>query len=175
MLVEKLRFLKTKIVLAKGFIGDLFLQKEEKVLKKSCADNVGKKLKNRREFLEISIEEISDHLKIKANYVDLLEKNDIESLSHKIYLTGFVRSYCTFLKIDNETVDQYLQIIAGGYSKNHLLNLDYQEKQNPSRKYLVNSSIVLITIYLFLMIFGAINSHNFDLTGMIIENFNQNE
>ncbi|MFT6219499.1 MAG: cytoskeletal protein RodZ [Rickettsiales bacterium] len=175
MLVGKITFIKTKMILMKEFVCDIFSQKEDHNLKKSCAENVGEKLKNRRESLEISVEKISGYLKIKEDYVLLLEKNDIETLSRKIYLTGFVRSYCSFLKIDDETIDQYLLIIAGGYSKNHLLNLDYQEKQNPNRKYLVNSSIILITLYLVLMIFGMIDYHEFDLTKIIIENFNQNE
>ncbi|MFT6105940.1 MAG: cytoskeletal protein RodZ [Rickettsiales bacterium] len=174
MLVKELRFLKINIGLAKEFIGNLFPGKEKKIPIKACGENIGEKLRNRRESMQVSIEEISNHLKIKKDYVIFLEKNDIDSLSNKIYLTGFVRGYCSFLKIENEDINQYLKdILGGGYSRNHLINLDYKENQNPSRKYFFNSAIALIVLYLLLMIFEAFNSNNFDLTNLIIQEFNE--
>ena len=61
---------------------------------------IGEILKTTREHLQITVDEVSQTLKIKHKIILALEQNDINLVSSHLYLPGFVKSYGRLLKID---------------------------------------------------------------------------
>ena len=70
----------------------------------SLEDSVGTTLSLRRQASGISIEEVSQALNIKKDYIAAIENNQLETLPGKIYSSGFIRSYAKFLKLDPDQI-----------------------------------------------------------------------
>ncbi|MES2252595.1 MAG: RodZ domain-containing protein [Pseudomonadota bacterium] len=65
-------------------------------------ESVGHVLNKRRIEQGIAIEDIAKATKIRLYFLRLLEKDDFKSLPDTVYTTGFIRSYCEYLKIPAE-------------------------------------------------------------------------
>jgi cytoskeletal protein RodZ len=60
----------------------------------------GEELRLRREELGLSIEDVSQKVRIPEEFVDALERGDLIRLPAPCYVRGFLRSYCQFLALD---------------------------------------------------------------------------
>ena len=70
----------------------------------SLEESVGITLSLRRQASGISIEEVSQALNIKKDYIAAIENSQLETLPGKIYSSGFIRSYAKFLKLDPDQI-----------------------------------------------------------------------
>lgn len=74
---------------------------------------LGEWLKNRREELDISLEQAEEQTRIRARYLEALEAEDFESLPDLVVGRGFLRNYATYLELDPEEVaSRYTESIA---------------------------------------------------------------
>ncbi len=65
-------------------------------------------IKEAREKLGVSIDEISDLLKIKSKYLISIENGDFDQLPGNTYVIGFLKSYSSFLRLNtNEIIELY--------------------------------------------------------------------
>jgi cytoskeleton protein RodZ len=77
-------------------------------------ESVGQDLRKAREKRGEELEHISRLLKIRRDYLALLEEGAADSLPGRAYAIGFVRSYATYLGLDgNEYVERLKAEIAG--------------------------------------------------------------
>jgi cytoskeleton protein RodZ len=77
-------------------------------------ESVGQDLRKAREKRGEDLEHISRLLKIRRDYLALLEEGAADSLPGRAYAIGFVRSYATYLGLDgNEYVERLKAEIAG--------------------------------------------------------------
>lgn len=77
-------------------------------------ESVGQDLRKAREKRGEELEHISRLLKIRKDYLALLEEGSADSLPGRAYAIGFVRSYATYLGLDgNEYVERLKAEIAG--------------------------------------------------------------
>jgi len=65
---------------------------------------VGEQLRLAREAKKISLHEVVDVTKIRADHLRALEEGDYSVFSAPVYIRGFVRSYATLLKLDTAQV-----------------------------------------------------------------------
>ncbi len=71
---------------------------------------VGTKLKNRREAVQLSWEEVSDRTKIHRKFIQAMESEQYDLLPGGIYTRGFLRTYAEFLGLNaDEIVREYLE------------------------------------------------------------------
>jgi cytoskeletal protein RodZ len=68
------------------------------------SETVGKYLKEQREKLGISLEEIAEETKIQKRYLEDLENDEYEALPGEAYIKGFLRNYSALLKINSDEV-----------------------------------------------------------------------
>jgi cytoskeletal protein RodZ len=69
---------------------------------------LGNKLREARIRRSLSIKDVEDVTKIRSKYLEALEEDDFEVLPGPTYVKAFLRTYATFLKLDeNALVDQY--------------------------------------------------------------------
>lgn len=69
---------------------------------------VGEKLREQRIKLGLTLQEVEEKTKIRRFYIEAMENEDYKSLPGKVYIIGFLRSYCKILKINpNEIIDEF--------------------------------------------------------------------
>jgi cytoskeleton protein RodZ len=73
----------------------------------------GNKLRESRESKGISLQEVSIHLKINTRILRALEDGDLEKLPAKTFLRGFVQSYSSYLRIDQDQIMDIFQLEMG--------------------------------------------------------------
>jgi cytoskeletal protein RodZ len=68
----------------------------------------GERLRERREELGLSVEDVYRKLRIPFDAIDAFERGDTGAFPEACFAAGFLRTYCNFLDIDS---DKYLAII----------------------------------------------------------------
>ena len=116
--------------------------------------NIGEILRKEREKLGYSIDDVSRELKIHHSVLEALENNNYE-LIPTLYITGFLKKYCNYLKFEDkkvkEIIDYFNENIAKTLDSKGGSEWDYWE---PERK---NNRILKLLLYVsisILMIFG---------------------
>jgi cytoskeletal protein RodZ len=72
---------------------------------------LGEWLRNRREALEISLEEAEENTRIRARYLEALESEDLQALPNPVVASGFLRNYASYLELDpREAAERYAAI-----------------------------------------------------------------
>jgi transcriptional regulator with XRE-family HTH domain len=70
--------------------------------------SIGEALRQAREQMGVSPEEVENRTKIRRKYIIAMENDDFEVLPGGVYVRGFLRNYARFLNIDGEAlVRQY--------------------------------------------------------------------
>ncbi len=140
---------------------------------------IGEVLKQQREHLKITIEEVSRALKVKVGDIISLEQNSLNLITKHLYLIGFIKSYGRLLRIKDEIIEEYLKnIISSCNTKNkqhQLINLDTEANRNPSKDQLVNALMIFAMIYLLLISFSQFKSQNLAITDLIINHLSKIE
>ena len=114
-------------------------------------ETIGEILQNKRVELNKSIEEISDYLRIKPQYLKALEENNFNNLPGSAYVIGFIKSYASFLNLNpNDIIVQYKQETgAFSLSENPLTEDENSLIQDPiinSNHIIIGGVVVLIAI-----------------------------
>lgn len=78
---------------------------------KTKALSLGKRLKERRELLEISLEELARKSGVPAKYLRRVEKDEWNSLPAGVYTKGILRRYCQAIGENPDRVAKEFQII----------------------------------------------------------------
>ncbi len=65
---------------------------------------VGKRLKEKREELGLSIEDIEENIKIRKKYIIALENDNYEEIPGLVYARAFLKNYSSFLGLDAEEI-----------------------------------------------------------------------
>lgn len=87
--------------------------------------SLGEELKSIRETARVSIDELSDRIKIRRLYIEMLENDDFSNLPSSTYVIGFIKSYCGFFDTD------YSDFIED-YNKFYKLDTDNLDTSNSS-------------------------------------------
>lgn len=87
---------------------------------------LGALLRQRREMLSLTYEEVERHIRVRAAFLNSLEKGDLEALPSPVQTRGILANYAGFLDLDVDTV--LLRFAEGLQSR-----LREQKLQTPSR------------------------------------------
>lgn len=71
--------------------------------------DIGNFLRERREARGISLIEVEKDIKIRKKYLQALEEGNMDIISGKTYLMGYLRNYSKYLGIDEENINQIIQ------------------------------------------------------------------
>ena len=78
--------------------------KTKKVIIRNEILGAGEHLKKKREKLDLSVEDISEKLKIKVSYLKDLENGSYDKLPPDVYVKGFIRNYAALIGLDAEKI-----------------------------------------------------------------------
>ncbi len=120
----------------------------------SATMTAGELLKKRRKEMEISIKEVSEKLKVKADYLSDLEENNYDKLPPDVYVKGFIKSYAELVGLDaQEMADLYNKEKAIGKK---IENKKQFGKKAEKRKFSISRYIIItpkiLTIFSTLII-----------------------
>lgn len=115
--------------------------------------SVGELLKTERERQSITLQQVEKYIKVREKFLRAIELNNWDFFSSKIYISGIIKNYARYLKLDPRKM---LAFFRRDYEKKETVRF----KRKVSSKYLtpetrkiVLSAIVFICI-LFLSYFG---------------------
>ena len=93
---------------------------------------IGEKLKEARENMNISIDEVSTDLNVKVKQIEDIESGNMEAFKDVFYLKYFIRDYAKYLGLNKEDlVDEFNEYLFDYTSK---LSLDEIKKAQKEEK-----------------------------------------
>lgn len=91
---------------------------------------IGEQLKNARESMNISIEEVAEDLKIRATQIENLEAGNREAFDDVFYLKYFIRDYAKYLGLNKEDlVDEFNEYLFDLTSRLSLEDIKAAKKE----------------------------------------------
>jgi cytoskeletal protein RodZ len=112
----------------------------------------GEVLKEKREELGLSIREVAELLKIKAEYLSSIEEGRFEKLPVAVYTIGYIRCYAAYLHVDPEPI---LSFYSGNLSQpppSTILPVASSMKKTPFYHYVVSVlGLLLVTFAVFII------------------------
>jgi len=116
---------------------------------------IGDFLREKREEKNLSLKVISQHTKISYTQLENLENNNLDELPNKAYVTGFIKSYCKTISLDQEHALSVLENSYGNFSEETVQEV-MQEPTVKSQKSDSNLSIVLVGVALVAIVAGGL-------------------
>ena len=93
---------------------------------------IGEKLKEARDSIGVSIDEVAEDLKFQPSQIENIESGNIEAFSDVFSLKYFIRDYAKYLGLDKEElVDEFNEYLFDYTSK---LSLEDIKKESRNRK-----------------------------------------
>ena len=91
---------------------------------------IGAKLKEARESVDISVEEASNDLKVSKNQIEAIEAGNLEAFQDIFYLKYFIRDYAKYLGLAyDELVDEFNEYLFDYSSKISLTDIEEAKKE----------------------------------------------
>lgn len=126
--------------------------------------SLGDLLRINREKLNITIQEVSNFLKVRPSEIKLLEYNDIEKIAKSIYIPGLVKSYGKYLNINAKIIDQKIQELSLRSNievkKHTLINIGKHKELSPSKEIFFNALMICTILLIFFIIFFSLENKN---------------
>ncbi len=98
-------------------------------------DEIGKQLKNARESMNISIEEVAEDLKIRPSQIENLEAGNREAFEDVFYLKYFIRDYAKYLGLNkDDMVDEFNEYLFDVTSRLSLDDIKAAKKESKRAK-----------------------------------------
>jgi len=141
--------------------------------------DIGEKLKEARESIGVSIEEVAEDLKLRPSQIENIENGNTEAFQDVFYLKYFIRDYAKYLGLDkDELIDEFNEYLFDYTSK---LSLEDIKKESKKRKedenkirspytierknekiyqYITYIAIVLLFIIICYLLFTIVTSDN---------------
>jgi len=155
---------------------------------------IGERLQQARQRIGLSLDEVSDKLKIRKDWIIKFEANEFDSKLPAVYAKGFLRSYVRFLKLnENAILSEYDAIhneeqnsnrISFGHlrienleektdkTRPQISNLDLQENSVNSAKYV---KPIFQFVYFKKLIWVVVVSIFFGIICLIFNHFKKEE
>ena len=90
---------------------------------------IGEKLKETRESMEISIDEVAQDLKIRPSQIEKMEEGNREAFKDVFYLKMFIKNYAKYLGLDeDEIIEEFNDYLFDFTSKINIDDIKRAEK-----------------------------------------------
>lgn len=96
---------------------------------------IGEKLREARESMGISIDEVAEDLKLRTSQIENIEDGNIEAFQDIFYLKYFIRDYSKYLGLNYEDmVDDFNEYLFDYTSQISLEDIKKAKKENKHNK-----------------------------------------
>ncbi|MDA0782235.1 MAG: helix-turn-helix domain-containing protein [Rickettsiales bacterium] len=114
---------------------------------------VGSLLKETRESQGFKIEQAAKELKVRSEYLEVLESGDISSLSNEIYILGYLKSYSAWLGLNSNEITNRFRSLNNELSVNKGVSHDSSFFINVEDRMISSNKPVYLFCVLLLLIF----------------------
>ncbi|MCG7756941.1 MAG: helix-turn-helix domain-containing protein, partial [Nitrosomonas sp.] len=121
----------------------------------SVVQSVGHLLRNARTAKGLSIDDVSRQLRLSAQQIEAIEKEDFEKLPGRTFLRGFIRNYANLVQLDPIPLLQMLPEstrVISTYERTPFKNKQISFSSNREKP---GNHSLIIAIILFVIILGA--------------------
>lgn len=102
--------------------------------------DIGEKLKEARESIGVSIDEVAEDLKLSPSQIENIENGAIENFQDVSYLKYFIRDYAKYLGLDkNEMLDEFNEYLFDYTSKLSIEDIRKESKKNKEDEHKIKS------------------------------------
>ena len=102
--------------------------------------DIGAKLKEARESVDITIEEAAGDLKVSKSQVENIEAGNLEAFQDIFYLKYFIRDYAKYLGLNyDELVDEFNEYLFDYTSKISLSDIEEASKKEEEKEEKIRS------------------------------------
>ena len=145
---------------------------------------IGEKLKEARESIGVSIEEVAEDLKLRPSQIENIEAGNTDAFKDMFYLKYFIRDYAKYLGLDKEDlIDEFNEYLFDYTSRLSLDDIKAAKKNKKENKKIKSpytiekknrTSIIMLCVYiiialLIIMIMYLIISLDYDDSDDFIE------
>ena len=96
---------------------------------------IGEKLKEARESMGVTIEEVAEDLKIRPSQIEDIEDGNKESFKDVFYLKMFIKNYSKYLGLDyDEMVEEFNEYLVDFTSKISIEDIKKAEKAHKKKE-----------------------------------------
>ena len=96
---------------------------------------IGEKLKEARESIGVSIEEVAEDLKLRPSQIENIEAGNTEAFKDVFYLKYFIRDYAKYLGLDKEDlIDEFNEYLFDYTSRISLEDIKAAKKKKKENK-----------------------------------------
>ena len=96
--------------------------------------DIGAKLREAREGVDITIEEAAGDLKVSKSQIENIEAGNLEAFQDIFYLKYFIRDYAKYLGLDyDELVDEFNEYLFDYTSKISLTDIEEANKKEEEK------------------------------------------
>lgn len=96
---------------------------------------IGEKLKEARESIGVSIEEVAEDLKLRPSQIENIEAGNTEAFKDMFYLKYFIRDYAKYLGLDKEDlIDEFNEYLFDYTSRLSLEDIKAAKKKKKESK-----------------------------------------
>jgi cytoskeleton protein RodZ len=121
----------------------------------SVVQSIGHLLRNARTAKGLSIDDVSRQLRLSAQQIEAIEKEDFERLPGRTFLRGFIRNYANLVQLDPAPLMQMLPEstrVVSTYERTPFKNKQISFSSNREKP--GNHSLIIASI-LFVIVLGA--------------------
>ncbi|MBN8828337.1 MAG: helix-turn-helix domain-containing protein [Sphingobacteriia bacterium] len=137
---------------------------------------VGDILKEARENLGLSIQDISNSIKVNSRYIKAIENNEVEGFLNLVYFKGYINIYANFLNIKDPSLKNKVDEFISNISVKEIKTEDTENFNNePFRsQFKYGKTILLFSLLVLLGIYESwylikINNRTLDIKDHIIK------
>lgn len=120
---------------------------------------VGAKLREVRVSLGLTLDQVEEFTKIRKYYIEAIENDEYKVLPGKVYIVGFLRSYCKLLEVDpKEIIEEFNRNWpdVDNVSK-YVQETAYRQKKSPKVSFNYNKLVRFGVLVLAVIILLAVN------------------
>ncbi|GAB6098811.1 hypothetical protein JCM16358_06900 [Halanaerocella petrolearia] len=142
-------------------------------------EELAEKLKNRRQELGLSLQQVAEDTNIKFNFLEAIEAGEFHKVGPEVYLKGFLKIYSDYLNLDaGEVIDQFERSKVDSTtdkkeetSLKDKLSILFDQYQN---KLLAGVMVLIVIMLLVGMVYlGSLVYKQFHLQQVGVKVFNQ--
>ena len=123
--------------------------------------SLGNALKREREIKGLTVEKVAEDLKIRAKFIDAMEKENFGEMPGEVYVKAFLRSYSEYLGLNP---DEILGIFAG--AKKEKIETDFtvhhpimvKEKKKKNIKITKEIKLAILIVLFLALIYAMVTS-----------------
>jgi transcriptional regulator with XRE-family HTH domain len=109
--------------------------------------DIGRALKDARESMELSLEDVMHAIRVRVKYLEALEQGDIAQIPSEVYARGYIKVYAQYLGYDSK---ELLNGMSKAQAKQNIHYLPPEKSERNSR-----ITLVVVTACLAALALGA--------------------